>query len=88
MSWSRNDASGLEGSDPDLNETVPQYWLPVYDTTTMYSTLFHKKSYHQVGETSVAEPEPVEPKLFWDLEPEPKINFNEHFLQSVWRMLE
>ena len=28
--------------------------------------------------TSVAEPEPVEPKLFWDLEPEPepKINFN------------
>ena len=37
---------------------------------------------------SVAEPEPVEPKLFWDLEPEPKINFNKHFLQSVWRMLE
>ena len=27
--------------------------------------------------------EPVEPKLFWDLEPEPKINFNKHFLQSV-----
>ena len=38
--------------------------------------------------TSVAEPEPVEPKLFWDLEPEPKINFYKHFLQSVWRMLE
>ena len=35
----------------------------------------------------VAEPEPVELKLFWDLEPEPKINFNKHFLQSVWRML-
>ena len=33
--------------------------------------------------TSVAEPELVEPKLFWDLEPEPKINFNKHFLQSV-----
>ena len=31
----------------------------------------------------------VEPKLFWDLwdEPEPKINFNKHFLLSVWRML-
>ena len=41
---------------------------------------------------SVVEPEPVEPKLFWDLEPEPdpepKINFNKNFLQSVWRMLE
>ena len=38
---------------------------------------------------SVAEPEPVEPKLFCDLEPEPelKINFYKHFLQSVWRML-
>ena len=38
---------------------------------------------------SVAEPEPVEPKLFWDLEPEPepKINCNKHFLQSVLRML-
>ena len=32
---------------------------------------------------SVAEPEPGEPKLFRDLEPEQKINFNEHFLQSV-----
>ena len=38
--------------------------------------------------SSVPEPEPVEPKLFWDLEPEPKINFNKHFLQSVWRMLQ
>ena len=38
--------------------------------------------------SSVAEPEPVEPKLFWDLEPEPKINFNKHFLLSVWRMLQ
>ena len=37
---------------------------------------------------SVAEPEPVEPKLFWDLKPEPKINFNKQFLQSVWRLLE
>ena len=36
---------------------------------------------------SVAEPEAVEPKLFWDLEPEPEINFFEHFLQSVLRML-
>ena len=35
----------------------------------------------------VAEPEPVEPKLFWDLEPEPKTNLNKQFLQSVWRML-
>ena len=26
-------------------------------------------------------------KLFWDLEPEPKKNFNKHFLQSVLRML-
>ena len=26
--------------------------------------------------SSVAEPEPVEPKLFRDLEPEPKINLN------------
>ena len=38
--------------------------------------------------SSVAEPEPVEPKIFWDLEPARKINFNKHFLQSVWRMLE
>ena len=39
---------------------------------------------------SVAEPESVEPKLFWDLEPEPapKINFNKHFLKSVLGMLE
>ena len=40
--------------------------------------------------TSVTEPElePVEPKLFWDLapEPKPKINLNKHFLQSVFRM--
>ena len=36
---------------------------------------------------SVAELEPVEPKLFWDLEPEPKTNFNKLFLQSVLRML-
>ena len=40
--------------------------------------------------SSVAEPEPdpVEPKLFEDLEPEPKINLSKHFLQSVWRILE
>ena len=40
--------------------------------------------------TSVAEPVEVEPKLFGDLEPEPepKIYFNQHFLQSVWRMPE
>ena len=31
----------------------------------------------------VAEPEPVEPKLFGDREPEPKINLKKHFLQSV-----
>ena len=37
--------------------------------------------------SGISVPEPVEPKLFWDLEPEPKINFNKHFLQSVWRML-
>ena len=37
--------------------------------------------------SSDAEPEPVEPKLFGKLEPEPKINLNKHFLQSVWRML-
>ena len=36
---------------------------------------------------SVAEPEPVDPKLFRDLEPEPKINLNKHFLQLVWLML-
>ena len=36
---------------------------------------------------SVVEPEPVEPKIFEDLEPEPKINLNKHFLPSVWRML-
>ena len=32
--------------------------------------------------------EPVEPKLFEDLEPEPepKINLKKHFLQSVWTM--
>ena len=35
--------------------------------------------------SSVAEP--VEPKLFEDLEPEPKINLDKYFLQSVWRML-
>ena len=36
---------------------------------------------------SVAAPEPVEPKLFGDMEPEPNINLNKHFLQSVSRML-
>ena len=36
---------------------------------------------------SVAEPEPVEPKLFGDLEPEPKIILDKHFLHTVWRML-
>ena len=52
-----------------------------------------KEEQNWVG-SSVAEPEPVELKLFWDLEMkpelelEPKINFNKHFLQSVWRMLE
>ena len=35
--------------------------------------------------TGVAEPE--EPKLFWDLEPEPEIDFNKHFLRSVLRVL-
>ena len=35
----------------------------------------------------VAEPEPVEPTLFGDLEPEPKINLKKYVLQSVWRML-
>ena len=28
--------------------------------------------------SSFAETEPLEPKLFGDLEPEPKINFNKH----------
>ena len=39
--------------------------------------------------SSVAEPEPVAPILFGDLEPEPepKMNLNKHFLRSVWRML-
>ena len=36
--------------------------------------------------TSVAEP--VEPRLFCDLEPEPEINFSKHFLQSVLMLLE
>ena len=26
-------------------------------------------------------------EIIWDLEPEPKLIFTEHFLQSVWRML-
>ena len=42
---------------------------------------------HNYTLPSVAEPEPVEPKLIGDLEPEPKINLNKHFLKSVWRML-
>ena len=44
------------------------------------------KKYTKYRYTSVTEPEPVEPKLFGDLEPKPKINLNKHFLQSVWRM--
>ena len=36
---------------------------------------------------SVADPETVEPKIFGDLEPEPKINLSQHFLPLVWRML-
>ena len=48
------------------------------------STAQQELLYHEI-KSSVAEPEPVEPKLFWDLEPEPKI---QHFLQSVGRMLE
>ena len=42
----------------------------------------HKTELH-IKYGSVAEPEPVEPKLFGDLEPEPKIYLNKHFLQSV-----
>ena len=46
--------------------------------------LILKKERVRTLSDSVAEPEPEEPKLFWDLEPEPepKINFNKHFLQS------
>ena len=29
----------------------------------------------------------MEPKIFGDLEPEPKINLSKHFLPLVWRML-
>ena len=55
----------------------------------MTTNLKHLNIYINLDDfCSVAEPEPVEPKLFWDQEPEPKINFNKHFLQSVWRMLE
>ena len=46
-----------------------------------------KKNNKSILKSSVAEPEPVEPKLFGDLEPEAKINLNKHFLQSVWKML-
>ena len=28
----------------------------------------------------------MEPKLFGNLESEPKINFNTHFMQSVWTL--
>ena len=42
----------------------------------------------QVNAKSCIVAEPVEPKLFEDLEPEPepKINLKKHFLQSVWTM--
>ena len=54
----------------------------------MVAEVYHvRTSTNKIQKSSVAEPEPVEPKLFWDLEPEPKINFHKHFLQSVWRML-
>ena len=36
-----------------------------------------------IGYYRVAEPEAVEPKLFGDLEPEPKINLDKHFLLPV-----
>ena len=51
------------------------------------STISVRENFCKEKEISVAELEPVEPKLFWDLEQEPKINFNKHVLQSVWRML-
>ena len=37
--------------------------------------------------SSVAEPEPVAPKLFGDLEPESKINLKNIFCSQFWRML-
>ena len=45
------------------------------------STAQQELLYHEI-KSSVAEPEPVEPKLFWDLEPEPKINFNKNIFCS------
>ena len=52
--------------------------------TWPYNNIFYAKTVYfrkvvcfnfgSLVKTSV--PEPVDPKLFWDLEPEPKVNFN------------
>ena len=40
------------------------------------------------GELLSSVAEPVEPKLFGDLEPEPKVNLHKHFCSQfgLWRM--
>ena len=62
----------------------------IYLDVSNSRVIFLEVRYSTIG-SSVAEPEaePLEPKLFGDLEPEPepKINLNKHFLLSVWRML-
>ena len=62
----------------------------IYLDVSDSGVIFLEVRYSTIG-SSVAEPEaePLEPKLFGDLEPEPepKINLNKHFLLSVWRML-
>ena len=64
-----------------------RYFCDLRYTGTSMSNLYMSTGSFRIIKYSVEEPEPVEPKLFSDLEPEPKIDFNKHFLQSVLRML-
>ena len=43
--------------------------------------------WESTGTYKISVAEPVELKLFEDLEPEPEINLNKHSLHSVWQML-
>ena len=63
---------------------IPQWLLTTVDKAL--SPFFKNDKFNSLF-SAVAEPEPVEPKSFGDLKPEPKINLNKHFLQSVCRML-
>ena len=79
--------SGKGGSQADIEKLAEPLFAQTQPrvVSLFYILLAPFKEQFQKILSSVAEP--VELKLFGDLEPEPKISLNKHFLQSVWRML-